>query len=880
MQKTSFPGLSRRGSIALEIGDTAYIGLGFNGSSTYYDVYAYSSQSDTWTQVTNYPGSGGRVSFGATVNGKGYVGGGEVGSGSVKRDFWEFNPSTSTWTSLGNFPFGNRSHGIAESVNGKLYLGLGHNGVSNFNDFWEYNPRTNTWTQMASFPGTGRINAMSFMVDNKIIVGGGFFYGTGSGFSDYYQYDPSTNSWSTVVGFSGAGRSTSASFVIDDRGYLSSGWNSTKNAIVDTWEYDAINNRILDSILCQGDTFHYDSKRTNASFLWHDLSTDSTRTFTQAGTYWVDISFVGCPYTDTIHISNFLSIDIGADTTICQGNNLNLDVTQAGASYLWQDNSTSSTYTIQQSGLYWVEVDLNGCKERDSIQVTFQSNPIVDLGPDTTICQGNDLRLDVTQSGASYLWQDNSTSSTFTVQQSGLYWVEVDINGCMARDSIRVDFENYPIVNLGKDTILCTGSTLNLNVNNTGATYLWQDNSTSSSFTVQQSGLYWVEVDINECKERDSIQVVYQLSPIVDLGPDTSICQGNDLRLDATQSGASYLWQDNSTSSAFTVQQSGLYWVEVDLNGCVKRDSIQVAFQSNPKVDLGADTTICQGSNLTLDATQVSASYLWQDNSSNPTYTVQQAGLYWVEVDLNGCVDRDSIIISLKTPPKVNLGNDTSVCQADFWLDATTTNGSYIWHDNSTQATFHVTQTGLYWVEVVVNGCKARDSILVSSASPPTISLGDDKSLCIGETIWLNPFFNSLGKITWQDSIVANQLAVSDSGSYWVELKNDCGTASDTVNVITEDCDCRVFIPNAFSPNSDYLNELFKPKVNCEFNSYRFIIFNRWGEQVFETAVHGQGWDGTVNGQNSPQGSYIYRLEYSNKVVVDKVLVGTFTLIR
>ena len=860
--KSNLPSTGRREVRLFDLNGKLYLVFGYDGTNLYNELWEYNPSADQWVAKSPFPGNSREAGVAFSIGGLGYAGlGWELNQSNSLRDFYAYNANTDTWIQKASFPTSFSRNTLHGSSGTKAYVGGGTRGtnIPYSNQFWEYNTLTDTWSLLGVLPFGRRSGGIG--LSHNGIVYFGFGHDGSNSFNDFWSYDPINGNWAQLASLPGQTRLQPSAFVINNNIIVGGGHTlGTPAPLSDYYMYDISSNTW--STICSPSL----ARRSNTK-----------------GIAINGIGYITCgrPVSNVMlnDLIEFTNVERTIDTSICLQNSITLKSNVQAATYLWNNGTNNDSLKINTTGLYWVRATKNGCIQTDTFKVTF-TNFNLDLGPDTTICQGNDLRLDVTQSGANYLWQDNSTSSTFTVQQSGLYWVEVDISGCKARDSIRVDFENYPIVDLGKDTILCEGSTLNFNVNNLGASYLWQDNSISSTYTVQQSGLYWVEVDINGCKERDSIQVIYQLSPNVDLGPDTIICQGNDLRLDVSQSGANYLWQDNSTSSIFTVQQSGLYWVEVDLNGCAKRDSIQVTFQSNPKVDLGVDTAICQGSNLTIDATRVGASYLWQDNSSNPTYTVQQAGLYWVEVGLNGCVDRDSIIISLKTPPKVNLGNDTSVCQADFWLDATTTNGSYLWHDNSVQSTFHVTQTGLYWVEVEVNDCKARDSILVSSSNPPIVNLGDDKSLCIGEAIWLNPVFNSLGTMTWQDSIVADQLAVSDSGNYWVELKNDCGTARDTVSVFTEDCDCRVFMPNVFTPNQDYLNEKFEPVTKCNYLSYRLKIFNRWGTEIYKTDVPNEGWDGTVSGQNAPQGSYVYRIEYSNKVVVDKVLVGTFTLIR
>ena len=142
-----------------------------------------------------------------------------------------------------------------------------------------------------------------------------------------------------------------------------------------------------------------------------------------------------------------------------------LDATITGASYLWQDNSTDSVYTVFTQNIYWVDVtSADGCIQ--------SSRP-----------------------GAVYQWRDNSSTSSYTVTDPGFYWVEVtNADDCSNSDSVTIDFSTPPIVSLGNDTLLCEPHSSNLTADVSGVTYEWQDNPTDSLYTVSSSGLYWVKV--------------------------------------------------------------------------------------------------------------------------------------------------------------------------------------------------------------------------------------------------------------------------------------------------------------------------------------------------------------------------------------------------
>ncbi len=217
----------------------------------------------------------------------------------------------------------------------------------------------------------------------------------------------------------------------------------------------------------------------------------------------------------------------------------------------------------------------------------------------------------------------------------------------------------------------------------------------------------------------------------INLGPDTTVCTATSLLLNSSAAGSSntFLWQDGSTNPTFLAATAGLYWVEArNAAGCVKRDSINVAFKSLPVFNLGTDAPICAGDSLTLNAATAGAiSYLWSSGATTSTIKAFQAGLYWCEVNNGGCIFRDSLTITALIPkPVVNLGNDITLCgTGPVPLDATNAGSTYLWQNGSTNATLLASTSGLYWVEVKnSSGCIKRDSINITFKVTPIFNLG------------------------------------------------------------------------------------------------------------------------------------------------------------
>lgn len=260
--------------------------------------------------------------------------------------------------------------------------------------------------------------------------------------------------------------------------------------------------------------FYY-TKPTDASFLQWDFGdplsgTNNTaaidsplHVFSSPGTYTVRL-IVGLSCRNDTMVKTVkvdpLFVNLGADTTICN-DSLFLLNPQSGNNriYLWQDNSTDSTLTVSSGGLYWVEVTNpgNGCRVRDSILLIDKTNPVVNLGIDTFLCERNSLSLDAGSPGAHYTWQDNSTNQTFLAKKPGSYTVKVNLDGCIAYDTINIRGEYFPRVYLGNDTAICDGMTITLKpfLNHAeNASFLWSNGDTSQSISISQPGNYSLEL--------------------------------------------------------------------------------------------------------------------------------------------------------------------------------------------------------------------------------------------------------------------------------------------------------------------------------------------------------------------------------------------------
>ncbi|MCB9080849.1 MAG: gliding motility-associated C-terminal domain-containing protein [Lewinellaceae bacterium] len=471
-----------------------------------------------------------------------------------------------------------------------------------------------------------------------------------------------------------------------------------------------------DQAPCENDPVALDATSTGATYQWNTGSTAAILNVSSSGLYTVMSTLNGCTVEDSVRITFQPRpvFALGPDQRVCTGETVTLNGTAPGASYVWNTGSNDPVLTVTTTGLYWLEADLNGCQRRDSVQIEFKPLPVLNLGADQTPCEGDPVALDATSSGATYLWNTGSTSAVLNVSSSGLYAVMATLEGCTVQDSVQVTFQPRPVFALGADQSVCLGETVTLDGTAPGATYLWNTGSTTPVLSVTNTGLYWLEADLNGCRRRDSVQVTFIDIPVGFLGADRDVCQGTPVQLSPGISGATYRWQDGSQAAIYTVSASGVYTVQVQVGTCAKSDTVGVNFRPAPVFNLGKDTTLCAGEQLPLTINASADSYLWQDGSTAATFTARQTGLVIAFADLAGCSWRDSLRVTVREPLRLNLGADTTICDDQtLRLQANVRADSYRWQDGSQGPLYEVTAPGMYTVTAADGRCLTSDSIQV-----------------------------------------------------------------------------------------------------------------------------------------------------------------------
>jgi len=273
---------------------------------------------------------------------------------------------------------------------------------------------------------------------------------------------------------------------------------------------------------------------------------------------------------------------LGEDQGLCQEASLVLDANNfsVGESYLWQDGSADSTLTVTAPGIYAVEVTfLSNCTIQDSVLIIDENSFSVSLPADTMICEGDSLTFMPSSpfNGVDFVWQDGSRQASFTARQGGTYYVNAGLDGCLASDTLQLSIADLPDFSLGGDQTACEGETFTLDAPNLGGDIRWNDGDSLSRKDFTADVFATVEVtDAFGCTGRDSAMLTFDPLPLLDLGPDTTVCSDRPYVLSANLAGGQIFWPDGSGEAEFQVFDRGTYIATLEADGCVVRDTVSV----------------------------------------------------------------------------------------------------------------------------------------------------------------------------------------------------------------------------------------------------------------------------------------------------------------
>ncbi|HLL41691.1 MAG TPA: PKD domain-containing protein, partial [Segetibacter sp.] len=543
------------------------------------------------------------------------------------------------------------------------------------------------------------------------------------------------------------------------------------------------------------------------------------------------------------------------------------------------------------------------------------------------------------QEGSIDSTQEKISSHVYTTPGTYLPQLIVeDSTGCrfaiMGKDSIVVNEFKTNI--LADKNILCDSGIIHFSNNIVSSsrvsTYLWSfDDSTTSTLSSPEHrfaapGNYNVSLKVTSeggCTDSTAMMIKVTKTSFPSIVATDSTCAGASIRfsalLDDTSTLRKWNWNfgNGKTSSsqnphAQFYNSAGSYNVSLSVtnsSGCVSTVTKPIVINPVPSLKVSPNTSICKGNEVPLFVSGAD-SYTWMaldnnlscTNCANPTANPSDNITYRVQgTTAAGCSSVDSVAIKVVSPLKVSVAENIGVCNGKSVQLIAQGAPRYIWTPSAGLSSVSIsnpvaTPTTTTTYQVIgydPNGTMTcindTASVTVTVFAPPVVDLGPDKTTSIRSNVVLNPVIsNDVTNLRWTPATALSctdcakpEFIATNNISYKLRVENEHCSAEDQINIVVTYDNRVIFIPNAFSPNGDGINDVFFPTgANASFVK-SMTIFNRWGKQIFVlNNFRGNdpayGWKGTWNGIAAQVGVYYYIIEFigpNNKLLQYKVYV-------
>ena len=469
-------------------------------------------------------------------------------------------------------------------------------------------------------------------------------------------------------------------------------------------------------------------------------------------------------------------------------------------------------------------------------------------------------------------------------------------NGTVS-SNVTITVESPPnVITASSNSISCTTTTATLTGTSAGSSMVWNGGSlvnAANPASVSAAGTYTVTAtdSTNGCTATSTV-IVSSSGALPDISiatPAIISCSSPTLTLigSSTSSGVGYQWTGGPASPNYTVNLAGTYTLTITdlLTGCSSQQTVIVSSNTTPPaVTTGSTLALgCSPSSGIISASSTTAgvAYSWTGagitvGASTDTPSVNAAGTYTVTVTdpTNGCTATSSVIVSSNTtPPSLIAGQSLLLSCGTNSGTITATSSTigvlYSWMGpgiaaGGTTASPSVTAAGTYTVTVTdpSNGCTASGNVNVSVNNGPTASAGTDATINAGLSTTLTA--TGGGTYLWNTGETSGTILVSPivTSDYCVTVTDTSGCVDTACVRISVDLECgELFVPNAFSPNNDLSNDVFRVKINpvC-VKEMLLVVYDRWGEKMIEITDPSVSWDGTYHGKKLDNAVFVYYL--------------------
>jgi gliding motility-associated-like protein len=502
----------------------------------------------------------------------------------------------------------------------------------------------------------------------------------------------------------------------------------------------------------------------------------------------------GCMRNDsiTINVSPAYAVNAGPDDTLCTtlGHQLNVTHDVPTPSIQWSNGNLLNDDDIQSPSIMFdttatftvTVTDAFGCSASDQVAIVDPFDLLI-TPINIDACVGEPVVLNAQFPGCLYDWNTNATTQSITIATAGMYICTItDPQGCQAVKSYFVTFHALPIVDLGPDLFLCGETSHALNANSPGTDVLWNTMANTQVINVTQNGTYSVLVtNLQGCEDTDSVDVVFNALP-TDVLVDVTTCISEPPSLNAGNPGCSYLWNTGDSVQSIVPAASGNYSVTVTTSeNCSATFDANVVLMPLVLVYLGADTTLCSGDALSLDAGGGGLTYLWSTGATSQMISPVVSDIISVVASNGFCSGGDTVQVTFLPVPVDAFTDHTSCVDQPVVLDAGNAGCAFLWNTNAVSQAITVGASGTYSV-VVTNpaGCSRTFDAVVTMVGYPVVELGSDTVLCAGDLLDIDAG-NPGAAFNWSNGHQTSTITVGVSGTYSVSVNNGYCTSRDTL---------------------------------------------------------------------------------------------------
>jgi len=521
---------------------------------------------------------------------------------------------------------------------------------------------------------------------------------------------------------------------------------------------------------------------------------------------------------------------------------------------------------------------LNNAHTACPIFVSFEQNI-----PDVNLCDGQTQQVFANQNFINHTWSppgffDNpNVYNPNLVPSPGvneLYWEASDPCGTVIRDTFILDVSTTVIPSLPPSIEVCYGEVLNFD--SYGFDNIqWNTPATPNPIITNPLNVN-VDVTLDGCSENQLVSVTVKPPPKL-FNTDVSVCPNTTITLDGVFDNVVWNSPAGASGNAFTATTDVLVDVDLDLDGCTQNHTFLVSIAPEPtantQTNVCADVPFLITGNfdaITWNSPALTGSEISISTDTNLNF----------DATLGDCTLNFNFPVSVESSPNLNM--PTSICAGEtLTVDGVFDNLTWVQPSN-TGNTILIDEDTDIEIEANLGGCTRIFNFTVFADPLPELDM--DYTACKNTSTTITGDYDEL---EWLDaSNIGSSIMITEPNTYQIEASLGACKQSFTITTDTLDCaplvDCILLIPNAFSPNNDGMNDQFRPQItSCKLDDYKLSIYNRWGQQLFNSNDINIGWLGTNNGEPVEIGVYIYVVEYkANGLNQSNAFKGNVTVVR